>query len=435
MEGMPQFEQSQERLVGDLVVIAEAHRLSAGERDKLRRSIVGAISGNRDRPVFLLARAVLEAKSDDLFNLILPDETPLQRSDAAFLDFLLTAATADKDDFDRIVNAFDTASLTRDPVRHLCSSFASVLHAYRREVLPETRHHNVFSAIRRYYAQYRPEDPHPRNGDAVDFWSSIATRDLLTRYTTALNGLSDYAEAARLAESWRHPVALDDERTLDLPSESADDALSDDPMSSPTLKADINIISECAIKLLLANECKTLTPIAEHADVVARWPYDTLAALAVGPVQNSITEALRRQERTLDIDQQMQKVPKYEQIIQQHRQLAERIDDCLYLIHLSGCAHNEMAAARSNVTIDRLKRIDAMTRRKGYAGFDAGTRMNILKQKIEPLLHLKAMLARYVKAWDGFENERLMSLEVEHSLLFTEKMGTLYPSCDAGVAP
>ena len=409
----------------EIAGLAEAHALSANERARLIRAVTGAVPGNRDRPVFALAARLSSAGIRDPLNVILPGQGVLGRLDTAFLDFLVTAAVADPQDLDRLLAAFDDASRQADPARALASALGRVLHGYRTRTLPYARAHNVFTAIRRFYAQHRPQAPEPRDGDALAFWEAEATRAFLTRHVTALNGLGDYAEAARLAAGWRFGVSLEDAGARGLTEDAGAEMADDDPLASERLEASCAALSAAPVKLLLAREIEEIAALAAIAAPARRWPQELMAALAFGPVQNAITEALRR-SGPLDPAEQLERAERYADLCRRHVLLSDKLMDALHLIHLVTLPEPESAAARSSLSPERRKRINAMERRRSLSAMDAESRRAALQPLIAPLLTLRALLEAVCAALQTPSDAARAAIENDHRARFGTKLAALY---------
>lgn len=417
-----------EKLPADVTMIADTHRLSQAERMQLTRVIAGAIPGNRDRPVFMLAMNICAAETDDFFDLIVPGQTVISRLDAALLDFIITVAAIDPVEFNALISEFDASRQTENPVRATSAALSRVLHGYRARVLPETRHHNVFTTIRRFYAYHRPQDPTPRDGDALAFWEAEGTRSFLTRFVTALNGLSDFADAIRLAESWRLGIALDDPDAQDLPHD-ADNVLAEhDPLAPEQLEASIAALEETPLKLLMSSEIEKLRALASISGAARRWPSDTMAALGFGPVQSMITEAMRRDPTAPDVSAYLNRAESYTDMPVRHALLHDKLLDALHLAHLYGLPDSETGSARSSMNAERRKRITTIERRKSFSEMDAAARRAILIQLVEPLLTLRALLETVGVSWDKLSATCLSEAQREHKARFHAKFDLLYGS-------
>ena len=428
------FEQADFRapvLAADIASIAEAHRLSENDRARLLRIIAGAVTGNRDRPIFLLATRVCALERAELFDLIIPGACTLGRQDVALLDFLTTATAKDAGAFDELLEAFASAPHQSDPARYLAGHLSRRLHAYRSEYVPDARHHNLFTAIRRFYTKHRPEDPLPRDGDALSFWEAEGSRVFLTRYVTALHGLADFADAARLAAPWGHAVALDDFDAKQLSEEEAIYADSDDPLNQGVLATSISGVAAARVKLLLARELDEISTLAAIATAARRWPLAALAALAYGPVQNSITEAARREIEAPDVAAHMARSDRYQDIRDRYARLTDKLLDALHLIHIAGLDDLEIASVRSSMPADRRKRIDAMERRKSFAEMEAEEHRGTLVALTEPLLTLKALLEATAETWTNLSTTRLSETQIQDAERFLAMFQNIYQSQDA----
>jgi hypothetical protein len=416
-----------ERLGTDLDLIAQTHGLSARDRTELACIVAGAIPGNRDRPLFLLALRLFSNGNTDLLSMMMPAASGLRRIDTALLDFLITVALESAEAVSGLVDAFDAALCTSDPARAFTPTLAAVLHAYRVRVLPEARHRNVFAAVRRYLVGLRPEDPWPRDGDAPRFWVAEGRRDFLTRYVSALHALADYAEAARLAASWRETVTLDVADVIAASGPEEEQLVTaEDSLAAERLATSFALLDEAPIKLLLAHEREAINELGEHAALVLRWPGDVQAALTFGPVQAAITQALRRTSGCVDITTLIDKGPSRQDLLDRIDDLDASLSACLHLIHQSITTASETGSTRSSLSAEDTRRIAAMKRRHGFREHSVDSRNAILTELIEPVLLLVRLLERYRRAWDRLGPEGGAALEHAHREMFRQKFSMLY---------
>lgn len=404
--------------------IAEAHRLSSHERQTLARIVTGAVPGNRDRPLFLLAMRLFSSGNADLLSMIMPAASGLPRIDTALLDFLFTVALESTEAVTDLSAAFEAARCTADPARAFTPTLSAVLHAYRLRVLPETRHHNVFNAVRRFLAGCRPEDPWPRDGDAPRFWVTEGRRDFLTRYVTALHALADYADAARLAAAWSEPLELDKAEAFAASDENI--VTDEDSLALDRLSSSLALLAEAPIKVLMAHEREALVELGEYAPMVLRWPGDVQAALTLGPVQAAITQALRRTSGCMDIATLIDKGPSRQDVLDRIDELDASLSACLFLIHQSIMPDDENASVRSSLMSVDTKRIAAMKRRQGFGDLSVESRKAILTELIEPVLLMARVLERYKRAWGRVDTESGAALERSHREMFRHKFSMLY---------
>jgi len=340
--------------------VAEAHHLTIAETYWLRRVVTGAVTGNRDRPLFLLAASVLGSGEEDLLALVLPRNGVLSRDRTALLDVLLTAALEDEAQTRRLIGALAVARRATDPVRALTADFSAVLNFYRSHALPGARHHNAFTAVRRFLLRHSPQDPMPHDGDGLRFWEAEATRDLLTRYSTALRALSDYAEAARLAETWRDVQSIDDQTVVAVSSDEAGMEGWDDPLAVPKLEDALSDIGKAPVKLLLTHERESLDALAGVADIVRVWPCDVLAALSLGPVQNAVIQALRLGGTVQSSKGFFAMARAFNDIQDRHSGLGESLMAALHLIRNTCSQASETGSTQSNTSLTLRMRIVAM---------------------------------------------------------------------------
>jgi hypothetical protein len=410
----------------DLDLIVETHRLSVRERIELARIITGAIPGNRDRPLFLLALRLFASGNTDLLSMIMPSAPGLRRIDAALIDFLITVALESAWAVSDLIAAFDVSRGTSDPARTFTPALAKILHAYRLRALPEARYHNVFSAVRRYLARCRPEDPWPQDGDAPRFWVAEARRDFLTRYVTALHAMADYAAAAQLAESWREPQTLDATEAIVMAQSDEGIGTDEDSLGPEGLTTSLAMLAEAPIKVLLVHEREALAELGEYAALVLRWPGDVQAALTLGPVQAVITQALRRSGEVVNFAELIEKGPSRQEVLDRMDDLHLSLSACLHLIHQSIGPADKTGSVRSSPSAVDRGRIAMITRRKGYSDHSTEGRKAILTGLIEPVLLMGQLLERYRRAWYGFGPEKGAALERAHRGMFRLKFGLMY---------
>lgn len=415
-----------ERVKSELDAIVETHRLSVRERIELARIITGAIPGNRDRPLFLLALKLFASGNSDLLSMIMPSAPGLRRIDVALIDFLITVALESSWAVGDLIAAFDAARGTSDPARTFTPALAKILHAYRVRALPEERHHNVFSAVRRYLARCRPEDPWPQDGDAPRFWAAEARRDFLTRYATALHAIADYAAAAQLSESWRASQTFDTAEAIAMVQSDQDIGADEDSLGPEELTTSLAILTEAPIKVLLVHEREALAELGEYAALVRRWPRDVQAALTLGPVQAAITQALRRSGEAVSFTELIEKGPSRKDVLDRMDDLDLSLSACLHLIHQTIAPTDKTASVRSSPPGVHPRRIAMITRRKGYADQSTEGRKAILTELIEPVLLMGQLLERYRRAWYGLGPEKGAVLERAHREMFRLKFGLMY---------
>lgn len=415
-----------EPVKSDLDVIAETHCLSVRERTDLARIITGAIPGNRDRPLFLLALRLFASGNTDLLSMIMPSAPGLRRIDVALIDFLITVALESAWVVGDLIAAFDAARGTSDPARTFTPTLAKILHAYRVRALPEERYHNVFSAVRRYLARVRPEDPSPQDGDAPRFWVAEARRDFLTRYVTALHAMADYATAAQLAESWREPQRLNAAETIVMVQSDEYICVDEDNLGTEGVATSLAMLAKAPIKVLLAHEREALAELGGYAALVRRWPGDVQAALTLGPVQAEITQALRRSGGAVNIAELVEKGPSRQDVLDRMDDLYLSLSACLHLMHQTIAPTDKTVSFRSSAPDVDPRRIAMITRRKGYADQSTEGRKEILTELIEPVLLMGQLLERYRRAWYGLGPEKGAVLERAHREMFRLKFSLMY---------
>ena len=406
--------------------VAEVHKLSSREREMLVRVITGVIPGNRDRPLFALAVKLYSTGYADLFSMMLPEVSGLRTVDKALLDFLITVALDSSNSVNGFFEAFDVARTSADPARTFTKVLSATLHAYRVRALPHARHHNVFAAVRRFLARFRPDDPSPRDGDAPHFWLAEGRKDFLTRYVTALNAIADYAEAIVLATSWQESVVLDVADAIATTGSQQSMMLDDDSLGPDRLAASLALLSDAPVKLLLAHERDALAELGEYSSLVLRWPGDVQAALTHGPVQAAITQVLRRSGAQIDMALMIEKGPSRQDVVKRIEELNASLSACLHLIHQSITPADETGSVRSTRSAVYTSSITAMKRRQGFAQLSDAKRGEVLTGLIEPVLLMARVLERYQRAWERFGPDAAAELERKHREVFRDKLTEMY---------
>ena len=413
-------------VISEVAFVAEAHGLSSAQQERLRRIAVGAVPGNRDRPFFMLARDVLQAGHDDLLEMMLPQSSHLSQAQAALLDFLFSAALEDQGLTACLIGALPKALNNENPIRFLTREFVSVVQDWRRRRLPLTQHQNVFTAVRRFLRQCRPDDPFPRDGDALNFWRVEGTRNLMTRYTTAFRALADYAEAAWLLKTWDEIRPADEEAFERLAAQSTDAGVEEDLMEPGRLGAVLQVLEKQPIKVLLSHELDSFARLATYGDVVRRFPGDTFAALNLGPVQSNVIQALRRGGEVGSSDEFVVMAKSFDEMWRDHAELDEALVAALHMVARKIGFSSKMQLNRSSRSISIEKRIAVLERRQSIATLSVEERPDDLRALMEPLVTLKALMERYLGAWETLGASRGAELERGQRVLFQEKLNALY---------
>ncbi len=424
------------QLSADLQSVRDAHDLTADQARRLALKVCGLVKGNRDAPLFHLARKLVATGERDLFALLAPDSVALGHEDRAFLDFMISVALRDSDDFAALSGLLANHTNKAERIGALTRKLSSLLHAYRSQVIPETRHHNVFTAIRSFLKNRRSAAPEPRDGDALEFWVLTGRRDFLTRYSTVLNGLADYAEAQVTAAYWAHPLALS--QSADMPDSdiSTDMAEQDAEMVTASIVMHLATLENANAKLMLATERENCRLIADQVEALARFPRSALLALTCAPVQNAVIQALRMHKNAPpDIDALLAAAARFANMMEQIDALAQTVEDCLHLIHAVTAPKDESTLARSRWDARRQKRIDTMLRRKSLADMaPEDLRESVLYQS-EALLALHTMLTGVRRVLDARRRDALAEHEDQDRAGFALKLTALYTNTDQeGVA-
>ncbi|MCC5966878.1 MAG: hypothetical protein JJU24_12150 [Natronohydrobacter sp.] len=415
------------QLSADLNSVRDAHDLTADQARRLALKVCGLVKGNRDAPVFHLARKLVATGARDLFALLAPDSQALGREDRAFLDFVISVALRDAEDFAALSGLLVNNTDKAERIGALTRKLSTLLHAYRRQVIPETRHHNVFTAIRSFLMTHRPAAPEPRDGDALEFWTLKGRRDFLTRYTTVLAGLVDYAEARLTAAHWARPLEIN--QRADMPDNEISDQMAQQDTQTVAVSIDQHLatLENAPAKLLLATERETCRLVADQFDALARFPRSALLALTCAPVQNAVIQALRMHRNAPpDIDAPLAASTRFAAMMQQIDALAQTVEDCLHLIHAVTARTDESALARSRWDTRRQKRIETMLRRKSLADMAPEDLRDALLEQSEALLALHTLLTGAGRVLDARRRNALTEHEDQDRRSFGQKLAALY---------
>ena len=418
-------------VANDIAATAEAHALSAAQTTLLARIIAGAVRGNRDRPLFLLARAIcaLSETGDQPapFALIIEGAAGALpgRLDRALLDFLLSME--DHAAFAEIDAALGRARRARaEGAPELARCLSRCLYRYRRAHLPSPRHQGAFMAIRRHLQASRPEDPTPRDGDALDFWQAHASRRDWTLYRTAYEALAQFDEARALAASWRAPLSLDTQVKAAPCAAEAPDASDAD---TPPLDAAIEALAEAPLKLFLARELDALRALAANPPHAARWPFSTLALWSLAPCQGAAVQHLRTGGGTPPPETLACSAAQgYDALREARARLREQTRDWLrlWLARASERTGIDLPPALSTSSEEAEKRMRKMLRRKSLAGADPAALTDCLARLHEPLLDVQGALDRVLSAWAHHDDSALQARFRDDRERFAAVMLALY---------
>lgn len=427
-------------VVNDLTAICEAHALTTEGTARLARIVAGAVPGNRDRPLFLLARAICErlpaqTSLEPVFALILPDDPGAlpRRLDRALLDFLLSmdghAAFAE---IRETLSGLHWTSPEAPGVLARCLS--RCLYRYRSTHLPAARHQAAFGALRRHLHGTRPADPVPRDGDALDFWEVNASRSDWTLYRTAFESLAAYDDALALTASWQPAVSLDTPELAALPQEDARLRISQaeaEPGAALTRAADA--LEAAPVKLFLGRELDDMRALAGIGHHGLRWPRASMALLALGPCQGSAVQHLRRgTEMVPEAVCNCAAAPDYATLCARYAAIRQQARDALWLGLQQGQTvssppeGDETASVASMASAETQRRLRRMLRRKSVAGCPAAELTRWLLMLRPELIAVEDELRRVLRVWSGLGTDRLDDCFSEDRRRFAAVLMALY---------
>jgi len=407
----------------DVETIVETHALSGSERERLTRIVTGAIVGNRDRPLYGLAGLIRDAVAESggrigLFDLLAPvprngSRPRLLRFPLAMLDFLATM------DSYRYFGDIEVAVLSligsdvQEGLSSAAGTFASCLHHYRVDHLPFENRRQAFSSIRTYFTKARPGSGLPEDGDAISFWSEMATPEGWTTYSAALGVLVDFAEAAavRGAESEASFEALT-EKGYD--TEIGLFSLSSD--GDPSLGEAVNALSAGSLKIFKGPELEELRRLAAALPALYRWRRAGLARLCFGPVQNVLVENRRqgadpdRQADTATCDG----ARSYAEELAVLEEIGLGCRDMAILYQKLGADDHETTPRPSISDVEAEKRIAGMMRRRSFAELDRDSLRDGLRDALPALAAVVAELDRILgrlRAWPAAARDATFQID------------------------
>lgn len=429
-------------VIGLVEDVARAHGLSfAGQRHVLS-AVLGWRSGNRDADLYRLGVLMAQAAGGSaapatwLCGFLLPQGSSGWRvQDRVLLDVIVTIAMETRDDGEKGMACFldELAAARRMPndeaiAQALVSALARVVHAFRSDVLPEARLHNVFLAVRGVFGDRVPVD-----GDALTLWEQAGTRMLLTRYDSALNAAIDYVEAQAVAASWTRPVAQEALADLDVSADAVTDSVPTRTDAQGSLIEALDAIAAFPVKLLKGSEIAILTQLAAYGRWAGHWPRSALGAQALGPSQGRITQDLRKPSgQPLSTFLPSSGGDAFAGVISELAQLLETLMDAVFVVATLLPEDDTLrkALAQSKTDPNRDKRIAALERRKSYREALASLPVESLAAQardiLGPLSVVQAHVASVVESWSKLDADTLTLWESTDTQRHRSKLMALY---------
>jgi len=445
MEGNP------ERILNDIdgVIQMLPERLGAAARQRVRDRLVqivrGATPGNRDRPLFDLAREAAawlihtgkppKETGAWVFQLLVEGrEGALLAVNSALLDFLLSM-----DDFSHaqaVQKAF--ALLTKndnmDAVRDCANALARELYTYRTRYMPAERLRQHFADIRRFLAtrvRKRPQD-----GDALAFWMEAGAHGRWTLYATVLDHMIAFDRALDIETAMyvpADPFVTTQEtdkwseiwETVEVEAETFAGTL------ARRLELALSRLQAVGLDVLLKKvELAQLEQLAQLGKYSISWPRSCACLLALAPHQARLVQNLRKGARK----EKMAHLAKccggddYAQVVADFATLADTLLDivCLrYLLAPTKDAH-EIPPKLSRKITSMNARNTPVLRRKGIKSFTRKDLVEKIAQVQDEILLLAGYLADVRRAWLAHFGGRTEELfEIDRNL-FVAKLTTLY---------
>jgi len=450
---MPSVLFEHEQVGNDVDAVAEANRLKSGQRTRLARIVTGAVPGNRDRPLYLLAHAISrldQARDLSLFDLVAAPAAAgsgflLWLGDRVLLDFLASMdGYAHFDEVRAAVEELLAAAGSEDAVRACASRFARVLYRYRQQYLPEERHRKAFREIRTFLSSGEPARSAPADGDALAFWAVHGTRSHWTTYEAVLSSMMSFADALELRAS-RTPSSLDDFDLERMPAGSGGD-LSSGECARSLLSEAVLRLGEGALKLFLGKELVQLEQLARLGRFAASWPRSSLAMLALGPLQSSAIQQLRTGTARSHATSAARSGDGYAETHSRYSELAQRARDFLLLLAGSARADENPPVEPIEILLRELetrdseaaKRIQSMMRRKSLAEIGPQHLLAALDAVEDELATVSERVGIAARGWTRLLHGRSPDLFRDDEAVFMAKLNALYGAeveggCDAAV--
>ncbi|MEP9390558.1 hypothetical protein [Mesorhizobium sp. KR9-304] len=438
VDGYEAAASASQQVVNDLEGVVDAASLGAIEGGRLRAIVIGATGGNRDLPLFLLAKALAHylsvtssmRVSNSLFDLLalanrLP-RTKIGKLNLALLDFL--ASMDGYRHFEAISEAYQSLSASpheASAIKACTSKFAACLYRYRAQYLPAERHRSQFNDIRQYLRLHYPNEPLPRDGSALEFWCREASRSRWTLYETVLYAMISYLDSVELVRATGSVVNLDDPKGLHLADDQAQyhyGSLDD------VLDEAIDVIATAKLKIFKRTELSDLQRFAHLGRHALSWARSSLTLFAFGPFQSSLVQFERQGDAAGQGSQLIacEGGASYVDIKDRMASYLTTVNDCLALAVgvEPDAGTNENAANHSTLS----NKASAMMRRKSFSGLEQAEFRAEL-ERLEPALGtVGSALARLVRSWGtrlkagsdgGFADDRTR---------FAAKLAALYLS-------
>lgn len=431
----------------DIDSVAAAHSLTPHERAKLVAIVVGAISGNRDRPLIFLSKAIHKkvgghSPADGiLFHLLedcqRPGKSQLSRLDGALLDFL-----ASMDDFGH-VEAIGAAvsELVGESDAHVASSrcaraLARTVYEYRMRHLPFERYRGIFTQIARFLDRPGHASGQPEDGHALEFWRENASRKRWTLYETVLNAMSAYAEALELRGAAAPPGSwqdINEDGTDTYPwTETEQQAIASNSLSE-ILNLAHDTLSETSLNILKDKELKELKKLFRLGTRGGGWARGGLALLALAPHQASLVQlekyktelprlaASARCEGGLTYGDVLVRLSEFVQVLQAVRDLVEDLEK-------SGSEADQIKTGSADSIVDsgRVLRDNRLMRRASFKALAPQELLRELKTILEQVIELQTYLSVVSRLWARRFEASADEAFAKDRAVFSAKLASLY---------
>lgn len=426
---------SSSQVCNDIETVVETHGLAGAAKEKLIRIVTGAVPGNRDLPLYGLARtlqaAITARDGANLFDLIAPSDhsaARLPRLSLAVLDFLATMS--DYAYFDEIARGVSLLTGEGEkPLSEAVSVFAACLHNYRVAYLPYENRRQAFSTIRSHFKTARPGTGLPEDGDAIAFWSTLASPEGWTTYTATLAALVDFVAAAQTRDATT-TVSLDMLQEQGFDPETG--VFDSDEGEEPDLLQAIETLATADLKLFKGPQLDELRRLASALPALRRWRRSGSALLSFSPVQNVLVQLKRQSAGANRLAEAAgcAEAEEYRHKLMALADIALACRDVALLYRRLGEAGDRTAPDASTVDQKAEERIARMMRRQSLASRTPDELRAAIGDVLPALAVIVTRLDRCVSNLEAWPVEERDAAFAADRAAFADTFGRLY--CSAG---
>ena len=430
------------QIANDLEGVVLAHGLSVGERSMLAAIVVGAVTGNRDLPLYRLTRAIgrvcrsiptaAAGGAIGLIGYLLVERDPaMPRLSTALLDFLLSMdGFAEVEAIEAAVAPLLAEPGSEAAMRDCANGFARALYRYRSRHLPSERNRAKFADLRRYLGADGARARHIEDGDALDFWVDFGSRESWTLYETVLDGMVAYClaeEECRAAAPVGGGPLDEDGETMVLWERCERQAIASTDLGESLAEA-VAAFEEMPLKVFKEVELQPIRKLARLGRFAQVWPRSSLGLMAFAPCQASIVQLVKDRapsERLAEVAE-CAAAADYRDVIATTAGYARTLDEVAALADAVGGDENGPRPSTEQ-TIPSAKDFPLM-RRKSFKAMPAADLAAALDGLREPQQSLKSFLDRVVRHWSARFDKTAEENSARDRGRFSAKLRSLYLS-------